>query len=736
MIMTPQQLYPVKTRISEALACNRVNSALSELESMAAAVSAPWPIKDKIEKLKEHYKLLLQYALDGIMDSGRVAVRDEIMSGIATTADMIIREATIKDSSKLYFSVLRYENMQADSSVSQLAAIYREKNSRYNMGIMTGNHDIKEADGTLLAIALESLATRLFNVIWTKHPFESSDNDAVLSIMENDTLPLHMKVLMLNAVLLGALEYYDEHRLFTLAEIYRRQLPQLEVRALCAMLMVMWMQREYTHTRKFSDVIAALSDMPRWREDVKMAFLQLVRTRDTERINRTMREDVIPSMMKLRPEINKIIKDESDIVDSVSMEANPEWEELFEKSGLGDKLREISEMQADGADVMMSTFSHLKTFPFFSDVAHWFLPFYPEESHVRAVLGSDSLELGELLAATPMLCDSDKYSMVLSLERIAGVARRLMMEQIKAQGINMAELRNSSLLPEATERENAANKYVQDLYRFFSLFRRKNEFENPFGSPVNLVELPELASVFDDTDTITVVAQFYFKRGYYAEALSLYKILMNRAGADAQLCQKAGYCLQQSGDIRGAIEMYEQSELYNSDSAWTMRRLAVCYRLEGDSAKAAAYYARLMEKKPEDLTLALHLGACLLDLKKYDEALKQYFKVEFLDSSSTRALRPIAWCLFLTGQLERSRGYYEKIMTDAPTANDCLNYGHLFMAQGRYRDALAQYKDSLRLCGGDVTKWTRMFTADIPVLEDAAVDSFMISLVADEVTAV
>lgn len=226
-----------------------------------------------------------------------------------------------------------------------------------------------------------------------------------------------------------------------LGEIYNGNMPELEIHALCALLLTMWMQREHIHTSKIKSMIATLSELPAWQADVKMAFLQFIRTRDTERINRTMREDVIPSMMKIRPDINKIVKDDPDMLDPMSLEDNPEWEELFEKSGLGSKLRELSEMQAEGADVMMSTFAHLKSFPYFNEVAHWFQPFFPEQHHVSKALGGNSIELAEMLESTPMLCDSDKYSMAFSLEQVAGAARKVMLEQIKAQNINMAELK-------------------------------------------------------------------------------------------------------------------------------------------------------------------------------------------------------------------------------------------------------------------------------------------------------
>ena len=68
---------------------------------------------------------------------------------------------------------------------------------------------------------------------------------------------------------------------------------------------------------------------------------------------------------------NKIGFDETEDSDDL----NPEWENWIDKSGITDKLREMGELQMEGADVYMSTFSQLKQFPFFRQMSHWFYPF-------------------------------------------------------------------------------------------------------------------------------------------------------------------------------------------------------------------------------------------------------------------------------------------------------------------------------------------------------------------------
>jgi len=66
--------------------------------------------------------------------------------------------------------------------------------------------------------------------------------------------------------------------------------------------------------------------------------------------------------------ISPLIKDKMDAENLLKSdeweEENPEWQEILDKSGISDKLQELSELQLEGADVYMSTFSMLKNFPF------------------------------------------------------------------------------------------------------------------------------------------------------------------------------------------------------------------------------------------------------------------------------------------------------------------------------------------------------------------------------------
>ncbi len=719
-----------KNIVLKHISSHRLRDAFKELRSLIFGQNS-WQLSYDIDCIEESYKLMLKYASEGVDDPGRQDVYDDIVETTYTLVDRIVRDALKTISSSLYFNTLRYEELQSSNSISELLRRYYklcDKSSLYNL--VTSENLEQEIENTTIK-DLEQIEKRLFNVLWVTYPLSTESQASLEDALLSTSFPRHFKQLIVSALLMGLLEYYDERRLHILLTLYAQEDEVLSVKALCALLVAMYFHKNRTISKKLKAHLASVKELPKWHDDVKMVFLQFIRTRDTERINKRMQEELIPQMLKLRPDIYKKINDNTNIIDTSTIEENPEWQEILESSGIADKIKELSEMQEDGGDVFMSTFAQLKSFPFFSDISNWFLPFHVDHSVVSESLGEKSDVISEIISASPFLCNSDKYSFVLTFKSVPTAQRDMMMSQFNSQNINVAEIHNADFFHKKKKRENIANKYVQDLYRFYKLFRRKGEFNDPFNTPLNLVQVPELAADFCDTDTLILVSEFYFNRKYYDDAFELFKMLCKKMPPSFQLYQKMGYCCQQNGNVDLALKYYEQSELLNSDSIWTLRRIAGCYKLLNMPSKALEYFIRVEEKKPEDLTVALNIGHCLLELNRYNEAMKYYFKVEFLDAKSSRAWRPLAWCALLSGDFFQSKKYYDKVLADNPSSGDYLNMGHLALATNNTAEAIKHYGSSLECDGGDVEKFVKSINDDIHYLKQINIDTSVMPLLID-----
>lgn len=309
----------------------------------------------------------------------------------------------------------------------------------------------------------------------------------------------------------------------------------------------------------------------------------------------------------------------------------------------------------------------------------------------------------------------------------------MMSAQLDQQHVAAMEMRNASLQTGPALRQQIANLYIQQLYRFFKLFRRRGEFNDPFARPVNLAALDLLAPDLSHPDTLRLVGEFYFKRGYYADALQIFKQLSEKGALEAASLQKMGVCQQRLGNTSDALQTYLKAELMCPDSLWTMRRIASCHRMLGNIKSALEYYKRIEEHRPNDIELALNIGHCLLETGEYKEALKYYFKVEYLSPESHKAIRPIAWCSFVMGQYEQSGKYYERIMLDNPAHSDYLNMGHLNMALNDIREALNCYALALEQPGVEKEDFISDLQSDYVWLERAGVDLSVMPLIIDAI---
>ncbi len=729
--MTQSEINNISDRVVKKVVSGRIRDALALLRNTTESQML-WEITDEINRIEQSYAYMLQYLTDGSADPGRDEMYTAIVSGIYGILDRLTRRLRLPEEPTLYFSSLRVSQMRKPS----LTAMLDQWQNAYATAVAAG----AENDDTRERRELERMETNIFRVLWTDMPFEAAD--AVVLRALDPATPQRIKSLLVTGLTLGLMEYFDAARLDALIEIYttgvsaitdegdeRVNAYDLTSMALTGILLTLFKYRKRPLPGTTRRRLDALRTVPRWQNDLRLAFLELIRTRYTERINRTMQEEIIPGMMKMRTQIiDNISKGDLDPADPT---ANPEWEEILAKSNIADKLRELTELQQEGADVFMSTFSHLKSFPFFTEISNWFIPFEAGRTDVAKSSLPDTL--ARFIERLPVLCSSDKYSFFLSLSMVPKDQQELMLTQFKSQSGQLMEEMTTALdagTPDDLRRRTLSG-YMRNLYRFYNLFRRKGEFYNPFSEGVNLLEVSALDYAFGDADLLRVVAELFFRYEYWQDAAHAFDRLDKVAGPDGPVFQKLGYACERLGDAEKALEYYHQAEIFTPDSKWLLSRIASVYSAQGELAQAADYYDRLSKLDPESVEYALRSGFILLRQHLYDEAIKQFYKAEYLDSKGTRAWRPLAWALFLARRFDDSQKYYDRILNQAPTATDLLNAGHLRMARGQYKDAIARYTEALSLKHGNTESLLADIKNDTEALKVAGVEPRTIAMVTD-----
>jgi tetratricopeptide (TPR) repeat protein len=149
--------------------------------------------------------------------------------------------------------------------------------------------------------------------------------------------------------------------------------------------------------------------------------------------------------------------------------------------------------------------------------------------------------------------------------------------------------------------------------------------------------------------------------------------------------------------------------------------------------KALEFYTHAEMLSPDDLLISLNIGYCLLELKRYNDALQNFFKIEYLSSDSRKVWRPIAWCSFVVGKLSQAEKYYNKILESERDGQDWLNMGHVALCEGNRKEALARYRKSFIAMKDNHSDFNAAFSEDIPYLLEKGIDKEILPIILDYV---
>jgi len=461
---------------------------------------------------------------------------------------------------------------------------------------------------------------------------------------------------------------------------------------------------------------ALLDTNPEISEFFVRIFYQLIRSKDTDAVTKRMQEEILPEMTKMGTALQDKLRDGEDLSD----EFNPEWQNMMENAEFSVKMQQFSDMQLEGIDVYMSTFSAQKGYPFFNEFYNWFLPFHASHSSLSALFGPNPLEGSNVLDAvlnSDYLCSSDKYSFCFNLLQVPANYRATMSNQMNADSEAFEEVRKSNMgMNNKYRLEMTSNRYIQDLYRFFNLHHRRMDFLNPFSMALDFHNTKSLGTLVRSEEALRRIALLYFKNKHYSQALAAFELLIGHCPTEAELHQKRGFCLQQLNQQEQALKAYLQADLIHSDSLWTLKRIATTYRQLKNPAKAMEFYRRAEKLAPSDIALILNMGHALVEAGEYAEALNVYFKAEVLNESSEKAYRPIAWCSFMCRKYEQATKYYNKILDHQPTIEDFLNAGHVEWCKGAPMKAVEIYKHGIRHTHTILPDFLELFRKDSPEL--------------------
>ena len=112
------------TLFTSSLGHHRMTQALAALQSYLTLSKAPWQLFHRLGELQNQYNLMSDYALRATTDPERDKMYARIVYEAHTIADEATRNLKSVDDPSLYFSTLRYENLQPADALTKLLNEY------------------------------------------------------------------------------------------------------------------------------------------------------------------------------------------------------------------------------------------------------------------------------------------------------------------------------------------------------------------------------------------------------------------------------------------------------------------------------------------------------------------------------------------------------------------------------------------------------------------------------------
>ncbi len=721
------------------VASQQLKKALEELQKLMQ-MGQLGELYVTLENLNTTYESMLKYTLEGIDDPERMKIYNHLRRSIIQLNNRVKEKIQEKDNSTqtavLKRDFLTRQRLSGHEFINTWDDLYFNQDIK---DLLKGDYGLNTPMPSVFRKHYETIRN-IFNYLWLTDEYKETEHELAGLTLDHRKFSWHERALFVSAITLSLFRYFDPAKFVVLHRYLLDQEPQVRERSLTGIILASYLYDNMMPLYpEMEEIIAGVGEHPGIEKDLEAITLQVIRSKETERISRKLKEEIIPEITKLGPNLQEKLELDKLLPEDFLEDKNPDWSKVFKGSeNLYEKMEEFSKMQMEGADVFMSAFAHLKNFSFFEKIMNWFVPFYPDNPAIDEALAEEKQDIDkntfiEGLFQTPFICDSDKYSFCLNLRIMPAAQKKMIVNLFNAELEGMKEMTQEDVLVNPENKSKIVyTQYIQDLYRFFKLYPFRYEFDDLFNQSLDLYNSHFFDKLVQDSTVKENIGAYFFEHDQYKEALDIFhQLQQDQKIPSFELLEKMGYACQKMRRFDEALDYYKQAELFDTNKKWLIRKIAYCYRALKQPKEALAYYRKAEKNDPENLFIQTSIGHCYLDLEDFDEALKYYFKVEYNQPDNIRIWRPIAWCYFAQGKLKEAKKYYNKILEKEPTRHDYLNAGHVEWALGNKNKAIKRYQHAIRHGFGTFQSFLISFEADKSYLLKNGIDEDDIPLLLD-----
>ena len=203
--MTLQEIVKEYQSATRCIDESAINEAFAHLTRLITE-SSRGDMSDELERLRMSYTFMLRYLEQGVLDPQRDEILYGIRQSLYTLCDRCIISLMEPTSPEVFFARRRE---LAGTTLIEIIENYRDALKQLSLvqtttGEKTDNHVIlsrlREA---------ETLEIKLFNRVWSSFPLSPDDAESIRLCISGDILPIHTRCLLVAALMLGLMRYYD-----------------------------------------------------------------------------------------------------------------------------------------------------------------------------------------------------------------------------------------------------------------------------------------------------------------------------------------------------------------------------------------------------------------------------------------------------------------------------------------------------------------------------------------------
>lgn len=662
------------SRLQSLLEKGEIGSVISKLSSENMAVTA-----SVLDDVRYSYNSLLDFSSTGVVDP----LSKNILVNIIEQLYSIVDEWRDRESLRYGATTLRFKAMREwqDEVGSADWSAFERWTSDYASALA-------EDDTT----RLDDISQHIFNAIWA-----SRDDDNVINLLrrvfgEGSDVRRRDRELFIGALLMSLESSFSSGYLEMLIELCSSSDVHIRARAMvCVVVTMVWYHKRLAHFPSVVAQIDFLMEDASSRKEMLTAIRSVLRSPQASAI-----------MDKVTNEITPQISAQMDVLERRgSFHATAEdWAEMTsDNQALSKSMKQLDKWHDEGADIFFATVSHLKSFGFFRRLSNWLVPFTRDNNEIQSAiarLADDVREaFVEKISETATLCESDKFSVLLSIAVIPE-AHRGSICTVYLRELDLAsDIKSDDGLDEVDAGFcKYVTSFVHDIYRLFNVHPSKRDMNNPFDALSPFVQSRSFMKYLSD-DELYGMADYCVEHDVINLGTAMYRILILKDSENIDLCKKMAYCLIKVGDYRLAVDYLDMAEMLGDTKLWTVKKKALCYSKLGDVKGELECLLKIASSRPDDMSVVESIARCYESLALYSEALRYYFEAEYKQSSSSLK-SSIVRCYYSQEKFDQALAQIKRI--ENKCSDDFIIEGHIYNIMQQQGDAIKSYLSGAIQC--------------------------------------